>query len=1133
MNFGRNVSKPIDSDIEFSAMSTERDRNAQQNAESNDRRVSVEMSDTAQIDFRTSVEISDEDLKKVVEKEGGGDGGQRHDEERGETRKKVSLEIDTKDHKTTTTTTLSDDQTAPPPPPPEDLYGRVKEWLFPKTPPKFGTFTGVFARCLLNIWGVIMFLRLGWMIAHAGLLLSLSIVGVAMAITTVTTLSLSAICTNGIIGGGGAYFLLSRSLGPAFGGSIGVLFSLANATAVALHLVGFAETITSLLDKIESDFTIADGAGDGLWDLRIYAIMCLVVLIAVGLVGVSYVVKLQLNFLWLLIVSLVCYFVGTFYSADDSYAFTGYNATTLKDNLGPDFQGSETWITLFAVFFPASTGIMAGANISGDLKDAQRSIPVGTLWAVFVSGVTYVFMLVSIAATVERKEYKNGNGDPGLYNDYLVMYDMSAWPVSVIIGIVASALSSALAALVGAPRVFQAVCEDGLFPSLEFLGKTTVVSSGSPEPLRLYGVTFVIAVCVILIGDLNAIAPYITNFFMISYALINYAAFIASHDNSPGWRPKWKYYNKYVALGGAFSCVGAMVMISWYTGLITLIIAFLLYKYVDYSPITKNWGNIHKSMQYSSAVNNVYKLEKSYRQSSVHVKNFRPAYLVMAGPVNARPDLVKFTQQLRYGGGITVVANVLRGGFDKETRRLMSERELKYYSMNKFKVVPMALCSPSLIEGGRTLLQTAGVGVLSPNTVVMNFKILPSEDGKARREETGRDTSMSQAMSAKEYVQFLMDALKMNMGFVLLKGYSHRRRRESREIIPVSKLPSLEHGEITSELVNDLHRAGLFRSYDLDIEDDETDDGGLDALDEDDGGGDSKQGRHHAMSDTKLSSSSSHHDDMDVKIASPERTSRSPSRSPSKSIRRDGSYSPHHRRRATTNEHSYTGKGTFARLPGIWKKALLSTEARAGRIDIYWLCDHGGLTVLIPHLLRKNPTWRRLKLRVLVPWKKENGDVESGRGRQQDALESVLKKLRIDATARILPEIEELNVFFANSDEELKAIYDKAHNAQLGIIDRSMFDASPTNNDRSRRDADNDAEGESKTSSGRRGSFRFSDVVSRESDDATMVFITTPHPDTKNPVKYLRHISAWTHRISHVPVVYVHGTGNRVLSIEA
>ena len=189
-----------------------------------------------------------------------------------------------------------------------------------------------------------------------------------------------------------------------------------------------------------------------------------------------------------------------------------------------------------------------------------------------------------------------------------------------------------------------------------------------------------------------------------------------------------------------------MVMISWYTGIVTLIIAYLLFKYVDYSPINKNWGNIHKSIQYNSAVTNVYKLEKQYRQSTVHVKNYRPAYLVMSGPVRARDDLVRFVQQLRYGKGITVTANVIVGDFEKEFDRLREEKALNFYSMNKFSVVPMAVCAKTLLEGGRILLQTAGVGVLTPNTVVMNFKDFSddNEDTKTKKHN----------MSNREYVVF-------------------------------------------------------------------------------------------------------------------------------------------------------------------------------------------------------------------------------------------------------------------------------------------------------------------------------------------------------------------------------------------
>jgi hypothetical protein len=301
---------------------------------------------------------------------------------------------------------------------------------------KFGMFEGVFARCLLNIWGVIMFLRMGWIVGHAGAGLATSIILVAMVITLITTLSLSAICTNGQVSSGGAYFLISRSLGPEFGGAIGILFSLANATAVALHLIGFAETLFGIyngtargipyppppeyyggitcpcinVNGIEScpsaigafhserygllaNTTALYSASFlthcGLWDERLIAILSLTLLICIALVGVEWVVKFQLFLLFLLVASLLSYFFGTFLQPiRPEYAFVGYNYTNLLTNIQPNFQGTETWITLFAVFFPASTGIMAGANISGDLKDAQTAIPTGTLAAVIVSGVT-------------------------------------------------------------------------------------------------------------------------------------------------------------------------------------------------------------------------------------------------------------------------------------------------------------------------------------------------------------------------------------------------------------------------------------------------------------------------------------------------------------------------------------------------------------------------------------------------------------------------------------------------------------------------------------------------------------------------------------------------------------------------
>ena len=91
-----------------------------------------------------------------------------------------------------------------------------------KEPSKYGTFSGVFVPNVLTILGVILFMRSGWVVGQAGVYNTLIILLIANTISLLTALSLSAIATNTKVGGGGAYFLISRSLGLEIGGSIGV-----------------------------------------------------------------------------------------------------------------------------------------------------------------------------------------------------------------------------------------------------------------------------------------------------------------------------------------------------------------------------------------------------------------------------------------------------------------------------------------------------------------------------------------------------------------------------------------------------------------------------------------------------------------------------------------------------------------------------------------------------------------------------------------------------------------------------------------------------------------------------------------------------------------------------------------------
>ncbi|XP_078478441.1 solute carrier family 12 member 1-like, partial [Lampetra planeri] len=469
---------------------------------------------------------------------------------------------------------------------------------------KFGWIRGVLVRCMLNIWGVMLFIRLSWVFGQAGWGLGSVVILLSCVVTTITCLSMSAICTNGVVRGGGAYYLISRSLGPEFGGSIGLIFAFANAVAVSLYVVGFAETVVTLLK--DYDLLMVDETND----IRIIGCITVVVLLGISVAGMEWEAKAQIILLIILLVAIVNVFVGTAIpstSSKKSQGFFNYNSNIFMENFAPDFRAGETFFTVFSIFFPAATGILAGANISGDLKDPQAAIPKGTLYAILITGVTYLGVALCVSATVVRDATGNitdliipgascegstafaacelgynfsscvGTCKFGLMNNFQVMTMVSGFGPLIIAGTFSATLSSALASLVSAPKVFQALCQDNIYTALHFFAKGYGKNN---EPIRGYILTFLISVAFILIGDLNAIAPIISNFFLASYALINFSCFHASYANSPGWRPAYKFYNMWLSLLGALLCCAVMFVINWWAALLTYAIEILLYIYV-------------------------------------------------------------------------------------------------------------------------------------------------------------------------------------------------------------------------------------------------------------------------------------------------------------------------------------------------------------------------------------------------------------------------------------------------------------------------------------------------------------------------------------------------------------------------
>ena len=323
----------------------------------------------------------------------------------------------------------------------------------------FGTFGGVFTPCTLTILGVIMFLRLGHVVGQSGVWLALVIIGVSKLITLLTTISLSGIATNMRVKGGGAYFLISRSLGVEFGGAIGVVFFLAQAISVALYCLGFAEAVV--------DSFPATGGSIGL----VASLTNLAVFAAV-MVGASWAIKIQYAILGILAASLISFFTG---------AFNLFDVQLLQENLQAGFSPGQNVFLMFALFFPAVTGIMAGANMSGDLQDPAKSIPTGTLWSVFVTGLIYVAIAIVLGGTQQRTS---------LISDNMVMSEVSTIPFLIIAGVMAATLSSALGSMMGAPRILQALAKDMVFKKISFFGAG---SGPNNEPRRAIVLTFVIS----------------------------------------------------------------------------------------------------------------------------------------------------------------------------------------------------------------------------------------------------------------------------------------------------------------------------------------------------------------------------------------------------------------------------------------------------------------------------------------------------------------------------------------------------------------------------------------------------------------------------------------------------------------
>lgn len=547
-----------------------------------------------------------------------------------------------------------------------------------------GTFAGVFTPSILTILGMVLFLRLGFVVGGAGLQSALVIVAVANAISVITAFSVAAITSNLRVKGGGDYYVISRTLGLGYGGAIGVVLFLAQSISIGFYCVGFAEVVGTIF-----------GRGDPM-SLRLFGGAAVLALGVLAWLGSDWATRFQYVVMATIAVGLVLFAAGAFASWDGAYLALNWR--------GPD-DGLAFGLA-FAIFFPAVTGFTQGVSMSGDLANPSRSIPRGVFAAVGLSIVVYLGCSVLLAGSVA----------PGaLQGDYLAMKRVTVLAPVIDAAVIAATLSSALSSFLGAPRILQSLARDQVLP----IAAPFAAGSGpTNNPRRAVLLAGALGLAVIAVGDLNLIASVVSMFFLISYGLLNYATFYEARSESPAFRPTFRFYHPFVGLAGGLACLAAMLAIDMLAGAAAAAIVFAIYRYLEMRSPPVRFADSRRSHHLHEARRHLL----AAAGDDGHARDWRPQLLVFSDSSRRRRRLLQFATWIEGGTGLTTVVRVLEGhGREAERQREQALEELSAdIAEGPFEAFPLAVVAENVDQAVATVMQSAGIGPVRANTVIVN-----------------------------------------------------------------------------------------------------------------------------------------------------------------------------------------------------------------------------------------------------------------------------------------------------------------------------------------------------------------------------------------------------------------------------
>ncbi|XP_044278381.1 solute carrier family 12 member 9-like [Varanus komodoensis] len=617
---------------------------------------------------------------------------------------------------------------------------------------------------------------------------------VAYFIIGMTVLSVCAISTNGALDAGGAYYMISRALGPEFGGSIGIMFFLANVCASALYILGLVEAVVD-------DFGVPGEGGPGTaiqvlprgyWFDLLYGTALLLLCLFVCLVGAG--IYAKASFLIFVIVMVV---LGTvclsFFvvhpqqvqlppsgfgnsTAPASANFTGFKLSTLLDNLPAAYTVDYTtgrlmsFSTVFAVMFNGCTGIMAGSNMSGDLKRPSYSIPRGTITAVIFTYIVYNLLALLLSCTCDRLL---------LQRDYSFLRDINLWPPFVIIGVYFSTLSAAMSNLIGASRILYALAKDDLFGKVLAPAKRT---SRAGNPWAAVVFSWLLVQLVLFSGKLNTIAAVVTIFFLLVYATVDLACLALEWASAPNFRPTFQYFTWHTCVLGIAGCIVMVFLISPIYASASVAFMVVLLVALHYLSPSSSWGYISQALIFHQV--RKYLLMLDIRKE--HVKFWRPQVLLMVRNPRTSLQLISFINDLKKSG-LYVLGHVELDNLESLPADPLADQSdswLQLVDRLNVKAFVNLTLSDSVRHGTQQLLFISGLGGMRPNTIALGFyDDTASQDCLSQHPSFGSEelawlnfppvwgVDGHKRLSSQEYVAIIADAVKMLRNVLLARSF--------------------------------------------------------------------------------------------------------------------------------------------------------------------------------------------------------------------------------------------------------------------------------------------------------------------------------------------------------------------------